>query len=314
MTKEKVDAPGVLVVGPVFVDMIYSGLTDAPELGKEVFCDDFKITVGGLAITAIGLARLDVPVYITSMIGGDYFGKLILKYLEEEGVNCNWLIKKQGCTTSNTTVLSFHGDRAFVTKRGAEVSEAQLLKYILKYDLKEIKHIHVIMEKDILLYQYIKEIKTKYPEIKVSIVAAWEGVEFYKNHQDYLNNLLMYSDLFFCIELEAMHLMKKENVDACIDDFSEFNARPVITLGKNGAVTLDESQKKIELPVLDVNFFEATGAGDSFAAGFIAGSIQGFSVSKSLKLGIICGSKSTEGLGGTGSFPTINEVEKLLGR
>ena len=74
----------ILVVGPIFVDSIYAGLPQAPEIGKEVYGQEFVITIGGIGITAIGLKRLGSNVEILTVVGDDFQGDFLKKRLQAE--------------------------------------------------------------------------------------------------------------------------------------------------------------------------------------------------------------------------------------
>ena len=48
----------ILVYGPIFCDLIFTGLPTMPTLGTELFADEFTVTIGGSAIVAAGLHKL----------------------------------------------------------------------------------------------------------------------------------------------------------------------------------------------------------------------------------------------------------------
>ena len=48
----------VLVYGPIFCDLVFTGLPGMPALGTEQYADDLTIAIGGSAIVAAGLHRL----------------------------------------------------------------------------------------------------------------------------------------------------------------------------------------------------------------------------------------------------------------
>jgi hypothetical protein len=53
---------------------------------------------------------------------------------------------------------------------------------------------------------------------------------------------------------------------------------------------------------------DAVGAGDSFNAGMLYGTLAGWSLTRSLQLGAVCGSLSTREAGGTAAQPTLAEA------
>ena len=52
----------VLIYGPLFCDLIFTGLPAMPVLGTELFAEDLTIAIGGSAIVAAGLHRLGARV------------------------------------------------------------------------------------------------------------------------------------------------------------------------------------------------------------------------------------------------------------
>ena len=98
---------GGLVAGPVFVDSIFSGLPAMPELGKEVYGEHYLVTIGGCAITAIGLARLGISTEIAAAIGGDLFGTFLEERLVKEGVSCRGVVKIASEHTNATTAMVY---------------------------------------------------------------------------------------------------------------------------------------------------------------------------------------------------------------
>lgn len=66
--------------------------------------------------------------------------------------------------------------------------------------------------------------------------------------------------------------------------------QPVITLGEDGAITIDENKEIIHSPSLKVDFQDSIGAGDALAAGYIAGFLMDYSHQLALKIGDLCNS------------------------
>jgi sugar/nucleoside kinase (ribokinase family) len=75
------------------------------------------------------------------------------------------------------------------------------------------------------------------------------------------------------------------------------------------AVWGDEVVRSEAVPVAVV---DTTGAGASFAAGFIAGRLEGSSLDRCLALAAACASLSSRSLGGTTAQPTMAEALAAL--
>jgi sugar/nucleoside kinase (ribokinase family) len=94
-------------------------------------------------------------------------------------------------------------------------------------------------------------------------------------------------DLLFANENEVRALAGEENFDAAIDALKEKVPLLVCTCSEKGALAVDGGQR-IHVPAAPVDkVVDTTGAGDLFAAGFLAGQAQGRSVEQSLRMGSI---------------------------
>lgn len=297
-------ASTVLVVGPTFLDSIYGGLPSMPELGQEVYGDGHLLTVGGFAITAIGLARLGVKTLLATAIGDDLFGNFIEERLTREGVSTRALQKLCGRPTNSTTAFVYQGDRGFISFRGAELPESEL---VARWEesrgapLNHISHLHIGLREDPGILQVLQ--RARKHSVITFLTCGWDGVELYGHREDALKTILGSTNYFLCNQKEAVALTGQSNLKSAIQALFAYGCHPVITLGSEGALTLDENQRTIQQPAIQVDFVDPTGAGDSFAAGFIAGQWLGWSIDDSMRLGVVCGSLSTQALGGTEGFP-----------
>src|SRR5204863_5641029 len=82
----------------------------------------------------------------------------------------------------------------------------------------------------------------------------------------------------------------------------------VIKRGARGATLIGRGGTE-ESPAPPVEAVDATGAGDSFDAGFIAGLLAGRPPEECLRLACACGALSTRALGGTAAQPTLEEAD-----
>jgi ribokinase len=85
----------------------------------------------------------------------------------------------------------------------------------------------------------------------------------------------------------------------------------VVKSGPDGAVAVRGGKVTRAAPY-PVDPVDATGAGDSFDAGFLAGWLGGADLALSLALACACGALSTRRTGGTGGQPTRAEAEALI--
>jgi sugar/nucleoside kinase (ribokinase family) len=94
-------------------------------------------------------------------------------------------------------------------------------------------------------------------------------------------------DLLFANENEVRALAGEEDFDASLDALKAKVPLLVCTCSEKGAIAMDGGFR-IHVPAAPVEkVVDTTGAGDLFAAGFLAGQAQGRSVEQSLRMGSI---------------------------
>ncbi len=111
------------------------------------------------------------------------------------------------------------------------------------------------------------------------------------------------ADLILANQSEAMALTGAAGLDAQMRRLSEFYTRVVIKCGAAGAVLGDRSGIRFSLRAPKVTALDTTGAGDAFAAGFIAGELLGAGPEECLRRGIAAGSDAVKFIGGQPARP-----------
>lgn len=94
-------------------------------------------------------------------------------------------------------------------------------------------------------------------------------------------------DLLFANEDELFQLTGRTDLDGALATMAAKIPTLVITRGPAGAIAIERGQR-IDIPAAPLTkLVDTTGAGDLFAAGFLAGQARGKSLETSLKLGAI---------------------------
>ena len=94
-------------------------------------------------------------------------------------------------------------------------------------------------------------------------------------------------DILFANEVEVTSLVEQQDFDAAIAQLSAKVPLLVVTRGAEGAIAVKEG-RRFEVRAEPVSaVVDTTGAGDLFAAGFLAGQAQGRDVEASLRMGAI---------------------------
>ena len=111
-----------------------------------------------------------------------------------------------------------------------------------------------------------------------------------ERHRDSFNALIDNGeiDILFANEAEMHSLMQSDDFDGSVATIAAKVPLLVVTRGEHGALAVKDGVR-VEVHAESVaKVVDTTGAGDLFAAGFLAGHVAGRSVADSLTMGAIC--------------------------
>ncbi len=302
----------VAVIGELNVDLVASGLTSAPHLGHEVLAEDFQTVLGSAsAIFACGVARLGHPVSFFSKVGDDDHGRFCLNALQNAGISTANVAKAAASKTGITISLSTRSDRAFVTILGA-ISE---LRY-KDLDLQTLRgHSHLHMTSFFLQ----TGLRPSFPRILRQARKLGLTTSFDPNSDPMSSwgpdvwRVVDETTILFINQEEALHLTRKKNVREALQQLAERAPCVVVKLGPRGAIAAADGQV-VSAPPFKVSPVDTTGAGDSFASGFVHAFLSGRDLRGCLLEGNACGALSTQQVGGTAGQPDLASLEKFLRR
>ncbi len=300
----------VLVIGELNVDLVASGLHSMPNLGQEVLASDFRVALGSAsAIFACGAARLGHPVTFLSKVGIDDFGRFCIRALEEVGISTDQILRSATSPTGVTIVLSTREDRAMVTCLGAiaELKYEQVPAAIFAGH----QHLH--------LTSYFLQHGLRPDFISIMRDARRHGltVSFDPNSdpsqawEPEIWKVFAEADVVFLNEMEALELTRKADLRGALEVLGAKTSCAVIKQGKSGTTAI-RGASVIHVDGFEVEAVDSTGAGDSFAAGFIHGMLQGNELEECLLFGNGVGALSTLQIGGTGGQPDSSTLEDFL--
>jgi sugar/nucleoside kinase (ribokinase family) len=95
-------------------------------------------------------------------------------------------------------------------------------------------------------------------------------------------------DILFANEAEILSLQQSPSFDAAVADVAAKVPLLVVTRGEHGAIAVQGGKTFFSVPAEPIDkVVDTTGAGDLFAAGFLAGQAQGRGVADSLTMGAV---------------------------
>ena len=303
----------LLVLGDVNPDIVLRGGDVEPAFGQaERIVDQAHLTIGGSgAILACGAARLGLRVALAGVVGNDLFGRFMAQELQARGVETRGLTVDPTRPTGLTVVLSKIDDRAMLTAAG---TIGDLRASLIDPDLlSAAEHVHVSS------YFLQRGLAADLPEVFRQLHAAGSTTSIDPNWDPSdewdggLLSLLADVDVFLPNAMEAMRLTRTSDLDQAIERLRSRAETVVVKVGSKGAVAAHPGGV-VRAPGLPVPVVDTTGSGDSFDAGFLAGSIKGEPLERCLAIGNACGALSALASGGTDGQPTMEEAIVAIDR
>jgi len=253
------------------------------------------VSGGSVANSIVGLSQLGDKVGFIGKISDDEFGGKYEEGLKKEGVEYFYSRKKEELPTGTCLILvTPDSERTMCTFLGTsgKINENDI-------------HSNVIKRSEIIFLEgYLwdeGEPKKAFDKAinnanKVAMSLSDQFcVDRHKPH--FLNLVKNKLDITFANEQEITSLIEAKNFDEVINFLKQLNKLVVITRGEKGAVAIKgeeiaESDIQKNLKIVDL-----TGAGDLFAAGFLHGYINKFSIDECLEKGTQMSSRVIQQIG-----------------
>ena len=293
----------LLVVGELNPDILIVDPTRGPAFGQvETIVDAIRLAIGSSsAIAACGAARLGLRIAFVGVVGDDAFGQFMLEALDDAGIDVSGCRIDPTVPTGATVIVSRGADRANLTAIGAIAS--------LRADdvprdlLAAARHLHV--GSTYLQPALAADLPDLFAEARAlglttSFDCNWDASETW---DDGIDRLLRAADVFLPNLEEARRITGRTAAPAAATELirratdGREAGRPftlAIKQGAGGAVAMRGAweYEVAEVAALPVEVVDTTGAGDSFDAGFLYGTLAGWPLRDALELGVACGSLS----------------------
>ncbi|MGO9387206.1 MAG: carbohydrate kinase family protein [Methanobacterium sp.] len=265
----------------------------------EVDVENMTVSLGGSASNfAVGVSRMNVNVGIIARVGNDQFGDFVTNKFMEERVQTQRLLKIHKSTGMAFIAVDRKGERSIYASMGAN-AQFKLEKDDKKY-IKSSSILHITG-----MYQEVVEEASKYAKflsLNPGTVLSSYGI-------DSLYKIIKRANIIFLNEKE-ISLLTGEDLKEGSKLLIEMGVpMVVVTCGKRGA-NLYTSEGVIHSSPQKVKSLDTTGAGDAFAAGFIASFVKNQEIHQCLQFGNIMASKCVGNLGAI-NIPTIEHINFL---
>lgn len=288
----------VLNIGSLNIDYVYSvdhiilpGETEA-TFSRNIF-------LGGKGMNqSCALAKAGVEVYHGGMIGQD--GTMFLDACKEYGVHDEYIQIVEGPSGHTVIQIDKNAQNSILLYGGANQKlTTQYIDEILgHFSSDDI----LLLQNEVNLLPYIVD------------KAYEKGMQIALNPSPF-NEKLNAVDMgkigiFLLNEVEGFQLTGETEPEAILTKLRDLfpHARILLTLGKDGAVYADETQKVFQ-PIFPVKAVDTTAAGDTFTGYFLAGLMEGLPMAEVLRR---CAKASSICVSREGAVPSIPYRAEVL--
>ena len=257
---------------------------------KEIFdyfqTSEPRYNPGGSAPnTILACAALGTHSHISGKIGNDHFGDIYLTRVKQYGVDSG-LVQGDGTTGSSIILVTPDGERSMNTHLGI----------CREYSLDNIDVKKLSRSNYFYFTGYMWDTESQKLAIKKAISVAHEKkvkIVFdiadpflvKRNRDEFLELIKNDVDIVFANHAELKILFNSESIDFAINGLIDIVESGGIKLGKEGSIIFNK-KKKYTIKPKPILAMDSTGAGDMYAAGFLASICRGNDYEEAGKLAV----------------------------
>lgn len=301
----------VTVIGPAVMDILADPFDlEALQQGKRDI-DQIKMSFGGDALNESAvLTRLGKKVQLISKVGLDEAGRSVRGYMRKNGISTDDLMLEEGTNTSiNIALVAADGSRKFLMDPHSSQRRLGLEDVLPRID--EAADIVCFASMFISPLFTVDKLKVLFARIKESGRMLIVDVTRPKNGEtlDSLRELLPYIDIIVPNDEEIFLLTGEKDPEKNVRTLVEAGVgTAVVKIGGEGCL-VGTKEGVIHVPAVPgIHCIDTTGAGDSFAAGLIAGLCEGRDIADCARIGCAAASCSIEQIGATDGVRNREQV------
>jgi len=288
----------ILVVGSISTDFVVT-TNKRPDIGETVEGNNFETSFGGKgANQAIVSSRLGADTTMVGAVGGDIFGRNLVKNLKNNQINTKYIETISEIPSGTAVITISEGDNSIIYVPGAN-------NFIKKSTIINIED--MISESDIVMVQ------NETPEDAVNHlieICYSRGVPIIYDPapaREVDDSIIEKVTYLTPNESEAGILFPNETIEEALNRYPE---KLIITRGSKGAL-INTNVKITEVPTYKTEkILDSTGAGDTFNGAFAVAITSGLSFLESVKFSNLVSSLSIQKEGAQAGVPTIEKVKQ----
>ena len=292
--------PEIIIIGAAIIDVLVRPANAAVFETGSHSAGDIRMSPGADALNeALILAKLGKKVQLETVIGDDHAGKFIEEQCRKNGIiieECQ--IKKNISTGINVVLVQESGERSFLTNKNGSLRKLTINDIRMPFG----KNARILCFASIFVFPEIKaeQLVQIFSCAKRQGMVVCADMTKRKNNEttEDMRTAFSYIDYLFPNEEEAYLLTGEKDVWKAAGQLLESGVKHVIIkCGKRGCLVKTKEEAYMVPAVEGVSCIDTTGAGDSFAAGFIYGLSEGWELYRCAEYANFCGAKAVSVIG-----------------
>jgi sugar/nucleoside kinase (ribokinase family) len=276
----------VLCIGDVMLDVI-ARINVSPQkinFGSDTASRISTSSGGAAGNVAAWLTRTDARSAIVSHVGDDPAGAAIVTEFDALGVSHGDLVIPGETSGVVVVLVDSSGERTMFPDKGANS----------RLTLTDLPDLGAFQAVYISGYALLNPLARDGVLAMIAKIKA-DGIPIYfdpasvgamKDVADKeLHNWFSMMDVLFLNEEESIYLTGSVDIERALNYLLDFSQVVVIKRGSAGAIAKARGFDSISLPAVAATVVDTTGAGDSFAAGFIASYSKNHDLTAALQAG-----------------------------
>lgn len=240
-----------------------------------------KVTGGSSANTINGLAALGISTGYIGKVGKGASGVFFENEMQQNGVD-TVLLKSETPTGRAFALVSVDGERTFGTYLGAAV---ELCANDLKPEFYKDADIFYIEGYLVQNHELIEQAMKMAKEAGLLVAIDMASYNVVEGNKEFMIHLLKeYVDIVFANEEEAYVFCNTRDSRQAVNALAEYASIAVVKIGVNGS-WVKSGDKIFRAGIYGNKAVDKTGAGDSYAAGFLYGLIHDYDLGKCARIG-----------------------------
>ena len=289
----------VICLGILAADVIGRPIESVPAPGSLALVESISPHIGGCAAnTGIGLHRLGVETAIVGAVGRDGFGEWVRGVLQSESVETSGVISKNAPTSATMVLVRSDGERTFLHCVGANAA-FERADFDTK-TLNDARLLHIAGHGLMPAFDgapcaaLLQQARAMGVQTSLDTAGAPDP-----KWRDNLRLCLPYLDYFVPSLHEVRDLLPDchapETIAARLIEAGV--GCVALKMGEAGSYALNSAGQSARANALAVAAVDATGAGDAFAAGFLAAMLRDLPLETCLKMGNASGARCVGAVG-----------------